>query len=170
VPPVDRIVAYRRADVPCPADAGASQQPGVVLGDLGQPLRRIEAAVDPVSAARQRQMAVAVHHPGDDSRAGSVDDDGVPGELRLVSGIPEPLDAVAGDKDAHANAQLRPGPVGQGSITVQGAHSVLRLAGLPLAGPLKDARVAGENCCQGSGLLHWARAEGSVHGATLSAC
>ena len=76
-------------------------------------------------------MAVAVYHSGDDSLAGSVDDDGVRGKLRLVCGIPDPLDAVAGDKDAHADAQLRPGPVSKGGITVKGAH--LGLAGLWVA-------------------------------------
>lgn len=108
--------------------------------------------------------------PGDDGRAGSVDHNGVTGELRLVCAIPDPLDAIAGDKDAHANAQLRPRPVGKGSITVQGAHSASHLAGLPGVRTLKGARAAGEDGRQGSGQPRWASDHGSIHGATVSAC
>src|SRR5690606_15807360 len=115
LPTVDRVNLHWRADVAGPADAGGPLQPRVVLGHVEQALGRVQAALDPVRSTGEGQVAVAVDHAGHHGAAGGVDDLGVTG-VGFVTGGADPGDPVVLDQDAHAQAELRAGAVGEGGV------------------------------------------------------
>jgi hypothetical protein len=100
-----------------------------VLGHLQQVVGRVEAAVDPVRAAGQGQVAVAVHQAGHDRGAGGVDRLRARAGIGLVAGGPDPGDAVVLDQDADSEAEARAGPVGERGVAVQGAGHVTDATG-----------------------------------------
>jgi hypothetical protein len=128
-PAVNRIGDPRRTYVARPADAGAGHEPAVRLGDGQKPLGRIVYAGDPVGPARQRQVAVAIDHAGNESRAARIDYIGhVRGPVRLRPLVilrPDPRDPAVDDQDADSQLQpVRPA-VGKSAIPIQRRSHVL---------------------------------------------
>ena len=70
---VDWIDQPGRTDVACPSDACRRQQTRIVLGNRCENLWGIVDPVDPVCAAWQGQVAVAVDHAWHDRQPGGID-------------------------------------------------------------------------------------------------
>ena len=70
---VDWIDQPGRTDVACPSDACRRQQTRIVLGNRCENLWGIVDPVDPVCAAWQGQVAVAVDHARHDRQPGGID-------------------------------------------------------------------------------------------------
>ncbi len=112
----DGILDMRSAHVTGPAHPGAGEEAAVALGHLHQGGRRIGDAVDPVSSARKRDVAVRVHHPRDDRCPRGVDDLRPRPGIGLLAGSSHPLDAALPHQDAHPQAKRLGAPVGEGTI------------------------------------------------------
>src|SRR4051794_2557667 len=139
---VDRVDAAWRADIASPANAGTRQQVGIPLGRRQQPVRIVEASVDPVRTAGQRHVTVAVDETGHDRRARCVDDvrSGVDGPL--VVGRPQPGDPAVLDEDRDATLEpLRPA-VGKRAVPVEPLHGYpIRVALAAAARLIVDRRA-----------------------------
>jgi hypothetical protein len=90
-----------------------------VIGDAEESVGRIIDPIDPVSAAGQGHVAVAVDHARDDRRAGGVDDLDARAEVALVAGLPDPRDPAIVDQDAHPQAKALRAGVGESGIPVE---------------------------------------------------
>ena len=112
---------------------GCVMQPAVVLGDLEQPLGRVVDPVDPVRAAGQREVAVAIDHARHDRRATRID---------RPSRQPDPpghspssslgrIQAIAPsiDEDADADLQAVRSTVCHRSISIQNGRHALMVRG-----------------------------------------
>ena len=117
--PVDRVLHPRRPDVARPAHARRGHQARVALGDGEEPLGRIVDAIDPVGAAGQGQVAVAVDHARHERRAARVDDVGSARNLALVVARTDPCDHAVRNEDARAQPQTIRAPVGEGTVPVE---------------------------------------------------
>ena len=137
--PVDGIPRHGRPDVPCPAHAGQRHQRGVVRCGCDRDLRRVAAPIDPVRAARHREVAVTVDHARDDRRAAGVDDlepgpapagpaparrgsiSGRDAELRIFLGVgrADPDDQVVHDEHAHPDLEAVAPAIGNCRVAVE---------------------------------------------------
>jgi hypothetical protein len=107
VPTIDRIASDRRPDIARPANPGRREQGGVAGGRRDGNGGWILAALDPVGAARHREVAVAVDHAGNDGRPAGIDEletIGRPGIFLTVGGA-DPGDPVTVDQDAHSQLE-----------------------------------------------------------------
>ena len=89
-----------------------------MLGHLDERLGRIGEARDPVRAAGTGHVAVTVDEPGNDRRAGRIDDGGVAWVV-LPVGRADPGDPPADHEEAHAPAQGWLDTVGERGAAVQ---------------------------------------------------
>src|SRR5262245_409671 len=122
IAPVAGIRAPRRADIPDPADASADEGGGVLLRCLDQVGRRIAAAGDPLSAALQRQVAMAVDESRHDRRPARVNHLArqASGPRAVAVVIKDPGDHAAINRYSDRPAQRRTEPVSERSALIEG--------------------------------------------------
>ena len=111
-------VGGRRADVTCPEDARLRESSRVVARDLPEHVRRIVAALDPVTSALHGEVAVAIDHCRHDRGAPGIDD------LRAlrIGGIvrADPCDPAVVDREAHAGATQGARAIGERGVMHHG--------------------------------------------------